>query len=501
MTDNPQLCTGQQQQQQQQQQPQIQTQTDNETQQQQHPETYTHFQGCEPKDESLPTGNQSNTDVDFELPASATILQSPVTSATRSVHVHQSSSDEVSDIIRKWQPETVFIELCRSRAGLVLNSIDASKVNYLNSTSRQRNNQSFIHQQQQQQEQQGLSEQQDALATPKSSSVGINDDDQTQTQTQSNNSEQQTTSMNDDVEGHQASHNNDMYRTTTTTTTDDDDDQYEYHSPSETHTDTETETDRDTYTDADDEGSYASETPHTTTPPTPADNGQNGKGASFKDMINTIKQQGLPGLLHVLMAEMIRKAGDQSKVGPGAEFITAFVEAKKIGAKIVLGDRLVEITLQRVWNSLTRWEKIKFVYCLFMASLTEVTQQDIDQLKNSDEQLVLELLNEFQEKFPSVVQTIVTERDQYMAARLRLCPGRKIVAVVGKGHVSGIVREWHNFNINLTELESTNVQPMSRKGSSGNDYTGWLTKWATFLIIPIASVTLYLLHKRYWHYV
>eukprot|EP01133_Synstelium_polycarpum_P014492 gene14492-17102_t len=72
-----------------------------------------------------------------------------------------------------------------------------------------------------------------------------------------------------------------------------------------------------------------------------------------------------------------------------------------------------------------------------MASFSEVTQQDIDALKNSDDQLVVQLLEEFREKFPSVVQTIVTERDQYMAARLRLCPGKKIVAVVGKGHVNG----------------------------------------------------------------
>ena len=48
--------------------------------------------------------------------------------------------------------------------------------------------------------------------------------------------------------------------------------------------------------------------------------------------------------------------------------------------------------------------------------------------------------------FPSLVSTLITERDQYMVARLReaaavLRPSR-LVAVVGAGHLAGMVGAW-----------------------------------------------------------
>ncbi|MFH0845726.1 MAG: TraB family protein, partial [Pseudomonadota bacterium] len=42
--------------------------------------------------------------------------------------------------------------------------------------------------------------------------------------------------------------------------------------------------------------------------------------------------------------------------------------------------------------------------------------------------------------------------DKYLAHKIRTAPGQKIVAVVGAGHVPGIVRYW-NEPVNLDELE------------------------------------------------
>ncbi|EFA85985.1 hypothetical protein PPL_01218 [Heterostelium album PN500] len=469
-----------------------------------------------------------DTSINFELPSSATVLHSPFTNSTMgSVHVHQSSSDEVSDIISKWRPETVFIELCRSRAGLVLNSMDSSKMTYYNNQqqSDHKSPQRYVE----------TFEPSNIYSNRNFSNSSLNkgidndtdgneeeddddeddddeqyedvegDDENEETTTTDSNPYQDSSQDDNKINSKNRNTNNQIlyYRHKLAQIQQQQQQQNKQLQPQQqqqqdgNNSTTSSNSVNNNDTDADDEYSNEDDysTPNTTTPPTPVDHDQSEKGPSFQDIIKTIKQEGLPGLLHVLMAEMIRKAGNQSKVGPGAEFITAFIESKKIGAKIVLGDRLVEITLQRVWNSLTRWEKIKFVFCLCMASFSEVTQQDIDALKNSDDRLVMELLDEFKEKFPSVVQTIVTERDQYMAARLRLCPGKKIVAVVGKGHVNGIIREWNNYQINLHELESPHV--IRKEPQPSNSL--WIAKWATLILIPIASA-LYLLNKRYWHF-
>lgn len=41
---------------------------------------------------------------------------------------------------------------------------------------------------------------------------------------------------------------------------------------------------------------------------------------------------------------------------------------------------------------------------------------------------------------PSVYPVLVTEKDLYIASVLRECPGERVVAVVGKGHVAGITQ-------------------------------------------------------------
>lgn len=46
--------------------------------------------------------------------------------------------------------------------------------------------------------------------------------------------------------------------------------------------------------------------------------------------------------------------------------------------------------------------------------------------------------------FPSLYPVLVTEKDLYMASVLRECPGKRIVAVVGKGHVAGITEHLHD---------------------------------------------------------
>ncbi|EGG25294.1 hypothetical protein DFA_03543 [Cavenderia fasciculata] len=571
--------------------------------------------------------------IDFELPSSATVLYSPFTNATiilvGSIHVHQSSSDEVSDIIRRWKPDTVFIELCASRAGLVLNSIDSRKVTYINRPSSTSSHSKQLQSLQQQQQHQHSQQHQPSSSSkrggdpsqhnqmifnrkkslryklynrrggnnlthfensddgddefqPSTTEIESSENDQTKivnqhqhhqykqkiinnnnnNQNQNNNNnnnnmemeehhqqiiEQQLSQFNDEQPGimekdiimeeqniYYDKDNNIIHGNNNNNNNNNENEQQEEEEKEEKMEEMEEDGEREYYYDDDDEsdetrsnsqddGSDSSSSSYeaddecsnspmyTTTPPTPVDSEDHNKRATLSEMIALVKENGLPGLLQVLMAEMIRKAGNQSKVGPGAEFITAYLESKKVGAKIVLGDRLVEITLQRVWNSLTRWEKIKFVFYLFIASFSEVTEQDIDALKNSDEQLVEKLLEEFKEKFPSVVRSIVTERDQYMAARLRMSPGRKIVAIVGKGHVGGIIREWTNYSIDLSLLESPfpnsmGFEPPSRfdhgRGAratrSYNNSISWL-RWATFLIIPatIASAAIYFYNHKW----
>jgi pheromone shutdown-related protein TraB len=62
------------------------------------------------------------------------------------------------------------------------------------------------------------------------------------------------------------------------------------------------------------------------------------------------------------------------------------------------------------------------------------------------------LLNEVGKSLPVLKEILINERDRYLAAKIRTAPGKKIVAVVGAGHVPGIKNNWNN-DIDIAALE------------------------------------------------
>jgi len=110
-----------------------------------------------------------------------------------------------------------------------------------------------------------------------------------------------------------------------------------------------------------------------------------------------------------------------------------------MGSNVILGDRPIHITLARCWNALSGWERLKFGWGLLSEPL-DISEADVERLKNSD--VLTELVAELSKVHPELARAILDERDMWLAFALRSCPGRRIVAVVGLGHVAGMQRVW-----------------------------------------------------------
>lgn len=68
-------------------------------------------------------------------------------------------------------------------------------------------------------------------------------------------------------------------------------------------------------------------------------------------------------------------AADQLGVANGAEFRAAAAAAEALGTSIVLGDRPLEITLQRAWDALSWRQRLTLCWQLAGASLWEQPAQ------------------------------------------------------------------------------------------------------------------------------
>jgi pheromone shutdown-related protein TraB len=171
------------------------------------------------------------------------------------------------------------------------------------------------------------------------------------------------------------------------------------------------------------------------------------------DLIKVIREKKAFLLLSNLMLTAFQKRiGRKLGIKPGEEVIRAIQSAKAVGAQIHLADRDIRTTLLRTWRLMGLWTKLKlpFQFVVSIMGLDDIREEDIEKMKEKD---VLEtLLSEIGETLPEVRDTLIDERDKYLAHRIRTAPGKKIVAAVGAGHVPGIHRYWKE-SIDMEGLE------------------------------------------------
>lgn len=140
-----------------------------------------------------------------------------------------------------------------------------------------------------------------------------------------------------------------------------------------------------------------------------------------------------------LMRSLQERIGRQTGMLPGEEMLTAINLAQTTGAEVRLIDQDIDITLQRLLNSLSFLDKSKiFLEILLFPILgtEEIRYEDLN-----DEEVIEELISTFRDFSEDAYRVLVEERNEYMARQIihMLSSGdEKAVCVVGAGHVSGL---------------------------------------------------------------
>lgn len=145
-------------------------------------------------------------------------------------------------------------------------------------------------------------------------------------------------------------------------------------------------------------------------------------------------------LASLVLSSFQRRMGEKLGVKPGAELLAGVQAAEEIGARLVLADRDIQATLKRSWANLSFWNKMNLLSAMIGSFFTsnEITEQQIEELKDRD--TINEMMTEFARHMPQLQLPLIDERDRYLMSSIQEAPGRTIVAVVGAGHVSGMVK-------------------------------------------------------------
>ncbi len=129
--------------------------------------------------------------------------------------------------------------------------------------------------------------------------------------------------------------------------------------------------------------------------------------------------------------------GGKTGQTPGEEFLVAIRLAQKGNIPIVLIDRDVSITISRLSSAITAGTLLKFLKVALFGRRVE--RFDLNRVPS--ERIVRSLLRELKGEFPRIYAAVVSERDEFMAARLAELPeGKSVLVVAGAAHIPGLRR-------------------------------------------------------------
>lgn len=157
-----------------------------------------------------------------------------------------------------------------------------------------------------------------------------------------------------------------------------------------------------------------------------------------------------------LLASFQKKISDQTKSKPGDEFKQAIKVTEEINAKLVLADRNIGTTLKRAWRLTPFRHKMKLFFSLFWADDEEIDAEKIEELKTGN--AIDEMVKTFSKDLPATKEVMIDERDTFLVSEIQNNLGKITVAVVGAGHVPGMLKKFKNF-ISNDEKEKINFVP------------------------------------------
>lgn len=163
------------------------------------------------------------------------------------------------------------------------------------------------------------------------------------------------------------------------------------------------------------------------------------------DIFQIIKQDKI-GLVaaNLSLAAYQRRLAAQLGIEPGAELKAASTEAVARGLRLELIDRDAGVTLKRAWSSLGFFKRGRLAAELGAGLLSseDIGEAEIEQLKEGD--LLESSFGDFARQTPELFESIIAERDRYMAAKLQALQGQagitRVLAVVGAGHLAGLAK-------------------------------------------------------------
>jgi pheromone shutdown protein TraB len=164
------------------------------------------------------------------------------------------------------------------------------------------------------------------------------------------------------------------------------------------------------------------------------------------------------------MAEFQESMAEVFGAEVGSEMRVAVDVGRAMGSRIELIDVEAQAMVARIDKEMTLMEKVRFGWEMLRMKFSRRSHEEIqDEVKQLQED-PMAMLNEMGRRFPTIKRILLDERNAHMGARLRnlVEQHHHVVAVVGDGHVPGLVEILGDLSpvvVRLKEIRDMQVPP------------------------------------------
>ena len=203
------------------------------------------------------------------------------------------------------------------------------------------------------------------------------------------------------------------------------------------------------------------------------------------DIVKVLKEKrGFIMLANLVLGSFQRRMGADVGVKPGDEMRSALTVSEELGIPVAMVDRPIQTTLRRAWAKNSLWGRLKLLSALFAAAFEkeEISAEQIESLKSSNE--MDSMMDELAGYLPTVKEVLIDERDRYLASHIWNCKGKKVLAVLGAGHLPGVEKFLNGIASGEKNCDTADIEEVPAAGA-GAKIAGWI--FPVLLIALIAA--------------
>ncbi len=143
------------------------------------------------------------------------------------------------------------------------------------------------------------------------------------------------------------------------------------------------------------------------------------------------------------LAILEQNLGEITGSAVGEEMLAAIEEGRKMGSKVALVDRPLQLTMQALMS--VPLDELYRLMGMVPGAKEEILESDANDLFSilKTDEGVEELMKDFETQFPNTADALIHQRDRYVATALMNILNDvegKIVVVLGAGHIEGVKR-------------------------------------------------------------